>query len=157
MTTPPRPWPLAAAALMAKHNIGAKNGMWKGGRSIASNGYVLIRVGKDHHLADVRGYAYEHRLVAEQKLGRRLLPGEIPHHKDEDKQNNHPDNLEIKRSHAEHRAEHRKTGSKLRNPGQENGTTTCACGCGQWFRRFDAAGRPRRFVSGHNLRSRHSG
>lgn len=44
--------------------------MWKGGRSIASNGYVLVRVGKKHHLADVRGYAYEHRIVAEQKLGR---------------------------------------------------------------------------------------
>ena len=55
---------------MAKHNIGKKNGMWKGGRSVASNGYVLIRVGMDHHLADVRGYAYEHRLVAEKKIRR---------------------------------------------------------------------------------------
>lgn len=42
---------------------------WKGGRSIASNGYMLVRVGLSHHLADVRGYAYEHRLVAEQKIG----------------------------------------------------------------------------------------
>jgi hypothetical protein len=49
-------------------NFGPKNGFWKGGKSIASNGYMLIRVGVNHHLSDVRGYAYEHRLVAEQKI-----------------------------------------------------------------------------------------
>jgi hypothetical protein len=27
---------------------------------------------------------------------------------------------------------------------------SCECGCGQVFPRFDRAGRPRRFVSGHN-------
>lgn len=51
---------------------GTDNPMWKGGRSVASNGYVLIRVGVEHHLADVRGYAYEHRVVAEQKIKRAL-------------------------------------------------------------------------------------
>lgn len=60
---------------MAKHNVGAKNGFWKGGRTVASNGYVLVRVGTDHHLADVRGYVYEHRLIAEQKIGRHLRAG----------------------------------------------------------------------------------
>src|SRR5205809_93254 len=35
-------------------------------------GYILLFVGKDHHLADVRGYAYEHRIVAEQAIGRQL-------------------------------------------------------------------------------------
>lgn len=44
------------------------------GRSIASNGYVLIWVGRDHPLADVRGYAYEHRLVASQTIGRWITP-----------------------------------------------------------------------------------
>lgn len=88
----------------------ALNPNWKGGRSIASNGYVLIKVGTGHHLADVRGYAYEHRLVAERKLGRRLL----------------------------------------RMPGEPNPTIACACGCGESFAKFDAHGRPRRFVTGHN-------
>lgn len=56
------------------HLSGPDNPNWKGGRSIASNGYVLLRM-PGHHLADVRGYVYEHRLVAEQKLGRRLVKG----------------------------------------------------------------------------------
>lgn len=67
------------------NQFGATNSQWKGGRVIASNGYVLIRVGTDHHLADVRGYAYEHRLVAEKKMGRRLRKGEQVHHLDENK------------------------------------------------------------------------
>lgn len=38
---------------------------------------------------------HEHRVVMEQKLGRPLLPGEIVHHIDHDKKNNHPDNLMV--------------------------------------------------------------
>lgn len=97
-------------ARFGKIGTGPDNGFWKGGRSVASNGYVLIRVGKGHHLADVRGYAYEHRLVAEEKLGRRLAPKELVHHIDGNKQNNHPSNLEVEPSHAHHRKEHRRAG-----------------------------------------------
>ena len=49
---------------------------WKGGRVIDPRGYILVRVGKDHPLADVRGYAYEHRLFAEKYIGRKLKRGE---------------------------------------------------------------------------------
>lgn len=38
---------------------------------------------------------HEHRVVAEQILGRPLLPGEIVHHRDHDKTNNDPSNLEV--------------------------------------------------------------
>ena len=128
-----------------------KNPNWKGGRSVASNGYVLIKVGFEHHLADVRGYAYEHRLVAEKKLGRRLLPGEIAHHRDGVKANNAEDNIEVVASTAHHFLEHRSPGSKLRLPGEPNPIVGCACGCSQTFARFDSAGRPRKFISGHNM------
>jgi hypothetical protein len=47
-----------------------------------------------------------HIQVAEAKLGRALLPGEIVHHKDENKKNNHPDNLEVYPSQSEHMKEH---------------------------------------------------
>jgi hypothetical protein len=130
--------------------FGSENGQWKGGRSIASNGYVLIRVGPEHHLADVRGYAYEHRLVAEEKLGRRLGPGEIVHHINHDKKDNRPGNLEIVADAAQHRVHHRTNTSK-RKPGEPNPEIGCACGCGTSFPKFDASNRPRRFVSGHNI------
>ncbi len=38
---------------------------------------------------------YIHREVMEQKLGRKLRLGELVHHKDENKRNNEPDNLEL--------------------------------------------------------------
>ena len=41
------------------------------------------------------GGRHEHRIVAEEMLGRDLLPGEIVHHKDHDKRNNDPLNLEV--------------------------------------------------------------
>ena len=140
---------------MGKVHFGERNPSWKGGRTVASNGYVLVMVGKNHHLADVRGYAYEHRVVAEQKIGRRLAPGEIVHHVDGDKRNNHPDNLDVEPSTAHHLLHHRKrTGKRLRMPGESNPVVACACGCGATFNRYDATGRPRRFVSGHNIHPR---
>lgn len=129
----------------------ARNPNWKGGRSIASNGYVLIRVGTGHHLADVRGYAYEHRMAAERKLGRRLLAGEQVHHIDENRQNNDPSNLEVVTI-AEHRVHHRTIGVRRRMPGESNPTIACECGCGGEFAKFDACGRPRRFITGHNIK-----
>lgn len=81
--------------------MGTKNNP---GRSVTGHGYVLIRVGKRHHLADVRGYAYEHRLVMEEKLGRRLAAGELVHHLDGNQANNDPRNLavETRASHLKH-------------------------------------------------------
>jgi len=135
---------------MGKGNVGPKNGFWKGGRTIASNGYVLVRVGRDHHLADVRGYAYEHRIVAEQKIGRKLSKGEIVHHINGIKTDNRFENIEVVLGIAEHQFKHRRANLNRQAPNQINEIIECACGCGEKFYKFDKNKRPRSFVSGHN-------
>lgn len=68
------------------------------GRSMSSHGYVRIFVrGK--------GYRYEHRLMVEFLLGRKLRKGETVHHKNGDKSDNSPDNLSVM-SQSEHMVEH---------------------------------------------------
>jgi HNH endonuclease len=86
---------------MAGSLRGERNSNWKGGRIVASNGYVMVKR-PGHHLADCRGYVYEHRIVAEEKLGRHLLPGEVVHHVNGIKSDNRPENIEVLSSTAHH-------------------------------------------------------
>ena len=78
---------------------------WKGGRRVDKSGYILVYC-PGHPEAHPRSKTVrEHRLVMEKKLGRYLLPGEVVHHKDDDRANNDPDNLEVFSSNAEHLSE----------------------------------------------------
>jgi hypothetical protein len=79
---------------------GSNNPNWKGGKSVEKKGYIRIRKGFK--------YVYEHRFVMEKKLGRKLKPGEVVHHKDGNKHNNKPDNLELFSSNGEHLMIHHK-------------------------------------------------
>ncbi|KAA0888795.1 HNH endonuclease [Oryzomonas rubra] len=137
---------------MAIWNTGEKNGFWKGGRIVTPHGYVLIRVGKDHPCADTRGYAYEHRLIAAEKIGRPLMNSEKVHHIDGNKQNNSPENLEVCTSLADHKAKHRTKCMDRKLPNQENIVIFCACGCGNTLNKFDGYGRPRKYKHGHSRR-----
>jgi hypothetical protein len=56
---------------------------------------------------------FVHRHIMEQKLGRKLQPEEEVHHKDEDKLNNDPNNLELKTK-SDHTSHHWNHGSNER-------------------------------------------
>ena len=76
---------------------GSGNGNWKGGSYIqAGYRYVLRAPGE---------YVQEHRLVAEQMLGRPLLDDERVHHLNHDRLDNRPENLRVM-TQSEHRSYH---------------------------------------------------
>jgi hypothetical protein len=84
---------------------GADHHRWSSGRILNEDGYVKVRVGVDHPLADPNGYAYEH-LVVWCAAGRlRPGPGETLHHENEDKTDNRIGNLELL-TRGEHNAHH---------------------------------------------------
>ena len=57
------------------------------------NGYVQIRTVVGN--ANKGKYEYEHRLVMEEMIGRRLVKGETVHHKNGIRNDNRPENLEL--------------------------------------------------------------
>lgn len=78
-----------------------KNYFWKGGRALDADGYMLVKV-PGHPHANASGYVREHRLVMEKVLRRYLSPTEVVHHKDANKLNNVPSNLEVFPTNGDH-------------------------------------------------------
>lgn len=84
---------------------GAEHHRWNSSRILSDDGYVKVRVGLNHPLADPNGYAYEH-LVIWCAAGRpRPGPGETLHHESEDKTDNRLGNLKLL-TRGEHNAHH---------------------------------------------------
>lgn len=97
-------------ASIESHRIavsGAKSGRWIGGRRLRGDGYIEI-LRKDHPRAKSTGYVLEHIVVAERLIGRALQPLEVIHHRDHNRQNNSPENLQVLPSQAEHMKLHRR-------------------------------------------------
>ena len=75
------------------HVRGARHYRWNGGKIISPQGYPMIRVGREHPLADPNGYVMEHILVMASAFGREAVSGKVIHHVDGDRTNNRIENL----------------------------------------------------------------
>lgn len=87
-----------------KFPSGEMSANYAGGKYIDDKGYV--RVLRTDHPKNIRGYAYEHRLVFEEYLGRYLEAWETVHHINEIKTDNRLENLFLC-THPEHSAIHK--------------------------------------------------
>lgn len=66
---------------------GEANGNWRGGKTYHRKGYVAVRIdGK---------YKFQHVIIMEEALGRPLEAGENVHHKNGNRSDNRPENLEL--------------------------------------------------------------
>lgn len=83
-------------------------------------------IDKTHPRANADGAVYVHYIVAEQILGRPLLAGEWVHHKDQNKTNNHPDNIMVFASNEDHSRFHAYHLDESLLSINENGVYTCA-------------------------------
>lgn len=71
-----------------------------------SDGYIGVYY-PDHPDANKDGYVMKHRLIMEQKIGRRLKNNEVVHHKNHNRSDNRIDNLELMTA-SEHMSMHMK-------------------------------------------------
>jgi hypothetical protein len=74
---------------------------WKGGVKEVK-GYMYSRTPGHPRASKHGGYVAVHRLVIEEKIGRYLTETEVVDHIDGDPGNNHPDNLRVFPTNAEH-------------------------------------------------------
>ena len=109
------------------HQYGLKgplNASWQGGKHISSHGYVC-EYKPEHPFSDSKGYVFMHRLVAEKYLltdetsveisGQKYLnPELVVHHKNMDRLDNRPENLQIMTK-SEHESYHAKLNARSRN------------------------------------------
>lgn len=71
---------------------------WRAGITRTSGGYLMFTKSKAN---GVNAGRFLHQVVAEWALGRAIAPGEVVHHRDGNKLNNAPHNLEVM-SHSSH-------------------------------------------------------
>ena len=95
-------WSKESSAAFPEKVSREKSGRWKGGRRVRTDGYIEV-LRPEHRRAKSNGYVLEHVVVMESIVGRPLLPGEVVHHRDENRANNAPENLQLFASNGEHR------------------------------------------------------
>ena len=84
---------------------GEKHYRWKDGRWQGTNGYWMV-YSAEHPFRNKQQCVLEHRLVAENHLGRFLDPLEVVHHINKNIENNSPENLFVFENVSEHQIFH---------------------------------------------------
>lgn len=74
---------------------------YKGGYTVEVEGYIY-EFCPTHPNCNQWGYVPQHRLIAEDRLGRLLTAKEVVHHRDSNSLNNDPENLQVMSSQREH-------------------------------------------------------
>ena len=67
----------------------------EGSTRFDQNGYILIKA-TGHHRTDRFGWVYQHILIAEQKYGITITRDFTVHHKNANRGDNRPENLELR-------------------------------------------------------------
>lgn len=98
-----------------KCNLISTRGYKNNGKTFL-NGYIAIYI-PEHERAFDNGCVYEHILVAEDMLNRKLEPNECVHHIDLDRTNNTPANLMVFKTEKDHIAFHGGAKAELRDDG----------------------------------------
>jgi len=97
------------------YNSGKNHYNWKGGKKMATEGYLLIYK-PEHPFATKQRYVPEHRLVVEKHLGRYLTKSEVIHHINEIRTDNKIKNLYLFAKRWQHCVYHRFVNNGKRKP-----------------------------------------
>lgn len=113
---------------------------WKGGKRKTHSGYIEVLI-PNHHRARGNGYVFEHIIIAEEKIGRKLREDEVVHHINEIKTDNRKENLQVisKSRHSTHHGYLKRTGKYIncvvcgksfyRKPSQVKRARCCSLYC----------------------------
>ena len=90
------------------HVRGETHPRWNATKILTKQGYVKLRVGRTHPLADPNGYAYEHVVAWVAAGNPEPREDEVLHHRNGNKTDNRIENLELF-TRGEHNSEHLET------------------------------------------------
>lgn len=99
-----------SAKQILRERVGSKNHNWISGITLSVGGYLQFTASAAN---GEHSEKFLHTIIAEWKVRRKLLPGEVVHHKDRDKLNNDPSNLEVMTA-SEHAKLHIQSGEFVR-------------------------------------------